>query len=63
MIIARKLNMKNMQIDEDVTEMFTMQLVYLCSEQNMINDKNANDIHCIISSRSLAWIYWRIQDK
>ena len=30
MIIAERLNMKNMQIDEDVTEMFTMQLVCLC---------------------------------
>jgi len=46
--------MKNMQIDENVTEMFMMQLVCLCSKRNMINDKNANDIHCIISSKSLA---------
>jgi len=45
---------KNMQINEDVTEMFTMQLVCLCSKQNMIDDKNANNIHCIISSRLLA---------
>ncbi len=30
MIIAERLNMKNMQINEDVTEMFTMQFVCLC---------------------------------
>ncbi len=30
MIIAERLNMKNMQINEDVTEMFMMQLVYSC---------------------------------
>jgi len=30
MIIAERLNMKNMQIDEDVTEMFMMQLVCSC---------------------------------
>ncbi len=30
MIIAERLNMKNMQINEDVTEMFMMQLVCSC---------------------------------
>ncbi len=30
MIITERLNMKNMQINEDVTEMFMMQLVCLC---------------------------------
>jgi len=46
--------MKNMQIDENVTEMFMIQLVCSCSEQNMINNKNANNIHCIISFKLLA---------
>ncbi len=30
MIIAERFNMKNMQINEDVTEMFMMQLVCSC---------------------------------
>ncbi len=36
-----------------MTKMFTIQLVYLCLKRNIISDKNVNDIHYIISFKSL----------